>query len=114
MRRRLRVALSIFSSLAGWLSLINQGLRAIPPALIAPFFTAAGIVQAATQTAETLAPNTIATIYGTQPFLDDPRSSTAADFEHGGTLPTSLDGVSVFVHDINCNLSTYRPARSIS
>ena len=72
-----------------------------------PFFTAAGIVQGATQTAQTLAPNTIATIYGTN-LSWTTHILTAADL-NGGTLPRSLDGVSVYVHNIASNLLYVSP-----
>jgi uncharacterized protein (TIGR03437 family) len=74
-----------------------------------PYFTAAGVVQAATQTAETLAPNTIATIYGSN-LSWTTQGVTAADLNHG-TLPTSLDGVSVYVQGILANLLYVSPGQ---
>jgi uncharacterized protein (TIGR03437 family) len=74
-----------------------------------PFFTAAGIVQGATQTTAILAPNTIATIYGTN-LSWTTHILTAADL-NGGTLPTSLDGVTVYVHNIACNLLYVSPGQ---
>ena len=59
----------------------------------APFFTAAGVVQAATETGGTLAPNAIATIYGTN-LSWTTHIVNVADL-NDGTLPTSVDGVSV-------------------
>src|ERR1035438_9304702 len=97
MRRRLYSVVSIVFLTAGWLSIEDRSLAQSLP-LNPPFFTAAGIVQGATQTAETLAPNTIATIYGTN-LSWTTHILTAADL-NGGTLPTSLDGVSVYVHNI--------------
>ncbi len=75
----------------------------------APSFTAAGIVQGATQTAETLAPNTIATIYGTD-LSWTAQAVTVADLNHG-TLPTSLDGVAVYVNNMLCNLLYVSPGQ---
>jgi uncharacterized protein (TIGR03437 family) len=64
----------------------------------APFYTAAGIVHAATQTAEALAPNTIATIYGTN-LAYGTRGVAVGDLNQG-TLPGTLEGVTVYVHGI--------------
>jgi uncharacterized protein (TIGR03437 family) len=75
----------------------------------APFFTAASIVQAATQTVETLAPNTLATIYGTN-LSWTTHAVDANDLEQG-TLPTSLDGVTVIVHGIVCKLLYVSPGQ---
>ncbi len=73
----------------------------------APFFTAASIVQAATQTVETLAPNTLATIYGSN--LSYATHAVDAQDLEGGTLPTSLEGVTVIVHGITCKLLYVSP-----
>jgi uncharacterized protein (TIGR03437 family) len=75
----------------------------------APFFTAASIVQAATQTVETLAPNAIATIYGAN-LSWTTHAVNANDLEQG-TLPTSLDGVTVIVHGIVCKLLYVSPGQ---
>lgn len=75
----------------------------------APFFTAASIVQAATQTVETLAPNTLATIYGTN--LSWTTHILNANDLQQGTLPTSLDGVTVYVHNIVCKLLYVSPGQ---
>ncbi len=75
----------------------------------APYFTAASIVQAATQTVETLAPNTLATIYGTN--LSWTTHAVGADDLQGGTLPTSLDGVTVIMHGIVCKLLYVSPGQ---
>jgi uncharacterized protein (TIGR03437 family) len=75
----------------------------------APFFTAASIVQAATQTAETLAPNTLATIYGAN-LSWTTHVVNSNDLEQG-TLPTSLDGVTVIVHGIICKLLYVSPGQ---
>jgi uncharacterized protein (TIGR03437 family) len=75
----------------------------------APFFTQASIVQAATQTVETLAPNTLATIYGSN-LSWTTHVLNANDLEQG-TLPTSLDGVTVIVHGIICKLLYVSPGQ---
>jgi uncharacterized protein (TIGR03437 family) len=87
-------------------------IAATPETTIAPngpFFTTASIVQAATQTAGTLAPNTIATIYGMN-LSWTTHAVTAADL-NGGTLPTSLDGVTVIVEGILSNLLYVSPGQ---
>jgi uncharacterized protein (TIGR03437 family) len=66
----------------------------------APAYTAAGVVNAATQLAQTLAPNTIATLYGTNLSYADPTSAGTVQ----GTLPTTLGGVTVTVNGIAANL----------
>jgi len=80
----------------------------------APSYTAASVVQAATQQAATqtgaaLAPNTIATIYGKN-LAYSTRTATAADLV-GAQLPTSLDGVTVFVYGIPCGLFYISPGQ---
>jgi uncharacterized protein (TIGR03437 family) len=75
----------------------------------APFFTAASIVQAASQTVETLAPNTLATIYGTN-LSWTTHAVTSQDLEQG-TLPTSLDHVTVYVQGITCKLLYISPGQ---
>ena len=75
----------------------------------APFYTAAGIVNAATQTTEALAPNTIATIYGTN--LSWTTYAVAQADLDGGTLPTSLQGVTVYVNGISSNLYYVSPGQ---
>jgi uncharacterized protein (TIGR03437 family) len=108
MRRRLYSVISIVLLVAGCLSTGNESLAQSLP-LNPPFFTAAGIVQGATQVAQTLAPNTIATIYGTN-LSWTTHILVAADL-NGGTLPTSLDGVSVYVHNIESNLLYVSPTQ---
>jgi uncharacterized protein (TIGR03437 family) len=60
-----------------------------------PSYTAAGIVHAATQLAQTLAPNTIATLYGTNLSFTT-HAVTSSDLT-GGALPTTMEGVTVYV-----------------
>jgi uncharacterized protein (TIGR03437 family) len=78
-------------------------------AITYPTYTAQSIVHAATQTAEALAPNTIATIYGTNLAFDTDTVSTANLL--GGTLPNSLDGVTVTVNGWLCNLFFVSPTQ---
>ena len=59
-----------------------------------PVFSANSIVNAATQTVEALAPNTIATLYGSNLAFD---TYSAAGYAPGATLPNTLGGVSVLV-----------------
>lgn len=75
----------------------------------APSFTAAGIVQGASQTAGTLAPNTIATIYGNN--LSWTTEAVAdSDLNHG-ILPTTLDSVIVYVNNLVCHLLYVSPTQ---
>ncbi len=75
----------------------------------APAYSAAGIVQAASQTATSLAPNTIATLYGANLSFTT-RALGAADLVHGD-LPLSLDGVTVYVNGIAANLFFVSPGQ---
>lgn len=84
-------------------------LAAIPLSAQDPNYSAASIVNAATQTAETLAPNTIATIYGTN-LSWTTHALTGFDL-NGGTLPNSLDGVSVYVNGILSSLFYVSPGQ---
>lgn len=74
-----------------------------------PSYTAAGIVNAATQSAGVLAPNTIASIYGTN-LAWSTQPVTAGDLD-GGTLPTALGGVSVYVNGLLSNLFFVSPGQ---
>ncbi len=85
----------------------NASAQIAPPN--APSFTAAGVVQGATQLAGTLAPNTIATIYGSN-LSWTTQAVTEANL-NGGTLPTTLDGVSVYVDAIVCHLMYVSPGQ---
>jgi uncharacterized protein (TIGR03437 family) len=60
-----------------------------------PSYSTESIVNAATQTVEALAPNTIATIYGTNLAFS---TSSAVGTLSGSTLPTTLAGVTVYVN----------------
>ena len=72
-------------------------------------YSAAGIVNAATQTPDALAPNTIATIYG-QNLAFTTYGLSPADLT-GGTMPPSLQGVSVLVRGIPCGLFYVSPGQ---
>ncbi len=65
-------------------------------------------MHAATQTVEALAPNTIATIYGTNLSFDTVAAPGAAV---SGTLPTTLDGVTVYVGPLPANLFYVSPTQ---
>lgn len=97
--------------LSGCLALfaISTALADLSTVSTAPFYSAASIVHAATQTAEALAPNTIATIYGTNLSW----TTHAVSFRdlNGGTLPTSLDGVTVYANGIFCHLFFVSPGQ---
>jgi uncharacterized protein (TIGR03437 family) len=73
----------------------------------APLYSAASIVNAATQTVGPLAPNTLATLYGTNLAFD----TVAASTPKGGTLPSSLDGVSVSVGNLAAPLLFVSPGQ---
>jgi uncharacterized protein (TIGR03437 family) len=75
----------------------------------APFFTTASVVNGATQTAGTLAPNTIATIYGTN--LSWTTHAVAGNDLSRGALPTSLEGVTVYVQGISSSLLYVSPGQ---
>jgi len=75
----------------------------------APAYTAQSIVNAATQTVEALAPNTIATLYGTN-LADSTRAVASTDIV-GGLMPTSLNGVGVWVNGIACSLFLISPTQ---
>jgi uncharacterized protein (TIGR03437 family) len=74
-----------------------------------PLYTPQSIVNAATQTAGPLAPNTIATIYGTA-LAFETRAVASSDIVHGA-MPTSLDGVGVWVDSIPCGLFFVSPTQ---
>jgi uncharacterized protein (TIGR03437 family) len=84
-------------------ALAASNMRADPvPSGNAPSYTAAGIVQAATQTAEPLAPNTIATLYGTN-LSWDTYTAQGSDV-NDGEMPNQLVGVTVLANGIPCSL----------
>ncbi len=75
----------------------------------APQYTAAGIVHAATQLSQTLAPNTIATLYGAN-LAYATHAVTGADLLNG-TLPTTLEGVTVYVNNQLAHLYYVSPGQ---
>jgi uncharacterized protein (TIGR03437 family) len=88
---------------------ISIALAQLPASSTAPSYTSASIVNAATQAAGTLAPNTIATIYGTNLAY----ITHAVEFGdlNGGTLPVALEGVSVNVNGILGSLFFVSPGQ---
>jgi uncharacterized protein (TIGR03437 family) len=107
---RLRVS-AYFRLAAGLAFFAAAGVRATPPtgASTAPFYSAASIAQAAANISEPLAPNTIASMYGTN-LSYDTHAITPADL-HNGSLPTSLAGVTVYVNNLPANLIYVSPAQ---
>lgn len=91
------------------LSAISAARAQLTTASTAPNYSALSIVNAASETVETLAPNTIATIYGTN-LSWTTHAITTADLD-GGTLPVSLDGVSVYVNGILGSLLYVSPGQ---
>ena len=77
-----------------------------PPA---PTYSAQSIVHAATQTAGALAPNTIATIYGSN--LSYSTATATSSSLVGGSLPLSLAGVGVIVSGWQANLFYVSPTQ---
>jgi len=100
------------SRIAGLLLLVVLavfGAQAQSPTATDPSYTADSIVNAATQVPGTLAPNTIATIYGKN-LSWTTHAVTAGDLD-GGTLPDALEGVSVYVNGILSNLFFVSPGQ---
>ena len=75
----------------------------------APNYTAASIVNAATQLPGPLAPNTIATVYGAN-LSWDTYAITSADLT-GGSLPQTVHGVTVFVGGIATGIFYVSPTQ---
>src|SRR2546423_11409463 len=73
----------------------------------APSYSAAGIVNSATNTADALAPNAIATVYGTDLSYDT--GWLTFGNTRGGMLPTTLAGVRVIVAGIVTSLYYVSP-----
>ncbi len=74
-----------------------------------PSYSAASIVQAASQAAGTLAPNDIATIYGTN-LAFTTHALTSGDL-NDGNLPLSLAEVTVYVNGLQANLFYVSPGQ---
>ena len=98
---RLAILAAVFMGAAASLC---AGVTAQPPS-----YTPQGIVHAATQTAEALAPNTIATIYGTN-LAYSTESATSSTLV-GGSLPQSLGGVGVIVSGWQANVFFVSPTQ---
>lgn len=74
-----------------------------------PSYTLQGLVNAATQTASALAPNTIVTLYGTN-LAFTTHAVTPGELR-GGVLPNVLDGVTVYVGGFAANLLYISPTQ---
>ncbi len=74
-----------------------------------PSYTVDSIVNTATQTPNYLAPNGLATIYGTELALDT--SSVSAYSQTAGSLPTSMHGVSVVMGGLIAGLIYVSPTQ---
>ncbi len=74
-----------------------------------PSYSVASIVNAATNTAGSLAPNTIATIYGSN-LSYNTRAVNSGDLA-SGVLPTRLGGVTVYVNGLAANLFYVSPTQ---
>jgi uncharacterized protein (TIGR03437 family) len=75
----------------------------------APFYSPESIVNAATQTVVALAPNAIATLYGTD-LAYSTRAVAPSDVVRG-ILPSELDGVAVWVNSMPCHLFYVSPTQ---
>lgn len=73
-----------------------------------PSYSAQSIVHSATQTVEALAPNTIATIYGTNLAFS---TGSAEGYKAGSVLPTSLAGVTLLVNGQPAHLFFVSPTQ---
>lgn len=111
-RRERLISIRFVRTLAALLTVLfaAPGARAdVPTTGNNPYYVAAGIVNAAAQTAEALAPNTIATIYGLN-LSWDTYTLGPSDVSNG-ELPTALDGVTVLMNGIPCNLFYVSPGQ---
>ena len=100
---------TVLFALIFFLSLCCSAPAQISGDSTAPHYTAAGIVNAATETATPLAPNTIGALYGTN--LAYSTGTVAASDVAGGSLPIVLDGVAVWVNGIPCGLFYISPVQ---
>lgn len=87
-----------------WLVLIPHLLWGAEPY---PSYSNKTIVNAATQTVEALAPNSIATLYGSNLSFTTSSPLTAT----GATLPGSLEGVTVYVNGLIAHLLYVSPTQ---
>lgn len=100
----MRFCLPLLAVLAGL-----PALAQISGSAGSPFYSPDSIVNAATQTAGALAPNTIATIYGAN-LAFSIRAVAASDIVRNA-LPTELDGVQVWANAQPCPLFYISPAQ---
>jgi uncharacterized protein (TIGR03437 family) len=84
-------------------------LAQVTGTLTSPSYSAASIVSAADQSTGTLAPNGIATLYGTN-LAFTTHALSVADLNHGD-LPLSLAEVTVYVNNIQANLFYVSPTQ---
>lgn len=94
---------SLFAALALGLPLCAQG----SPDPTAPAYSETNIVNSASSIASALAPNTIATIYGTN--LSDGTTGAAGNFVPGAMLAEEMGGVHVYVAGQPCGLYYVSP-----
>ncbi len=92
-----------------WLGCVFLALPATAAVTTYPTYTTSSIVNSATQTAEALAPNCLATIYGANLAFNT--IATVASAQPGSILPTSLDGVSVLVDGFFASLFFISPGQ---
>ena len=90
-------------------SSVSTALSDLTTASSAPAYSAAGIVQAASQTPGALAPNSIVTIYGTN-LSWTTHAADSGDLD-GRNLPDSLDGVTVYANGLPCGLFFVSPGQ---
>lgn len=107
LHKRLSQQFAIAAALAA-LSALSAHAQ-ISGAGTAPFYTSLSIVNGATQTVEALAPNAIATLYGTD-LAFSTRAVATTDIVRG-VMPTKLDGVGVWVNNIPCSLFLISPTQ---
>lgn len=88
---------------------VLPALAQIPGSAGSPVYSSASIVNAATQTPMALAPNTIATIYGTG--LAFSIRAVAISDVMGSAMPTELDGVQVWFNAQPCPLFYISPTQ---
>jgi uncharacterized protein (TIGR03437 family) len=105
-RFRIHCRLAVFACLAA-----GAGAQTNPPtgASTSPFYTSTSIVQAASNAPGPLAPNAIASLYGTN--LSYATHTLVPGDLQGGDLPTSLVGVTVYVNGLPADLIYVSPVQ---
>lgn len=81
-----------------------------PGRYVAPSYSVAGIVNAASGLRDAVTPNAVASVYGWE-LSYETRAFSAADLIGGDTLPTQLGGISVFVGRIPAPLLYVSPSQ---